>query len=39
MIKLAGPAEKEAINAEHADLIQRLYEHEKKLYLPGVTKK
>lgn len=39
MIKLAGPAEKEAINTEHAELIQRLYAFHQKLYMPGVTKK
>ena len=39
MIKLAGPDEKEAINQEHADLIQRLYEFNNKLVLPGITKR
>ena len=39
MIKLAAPTEKEAINKEQANLIQRLYEHNEKLYLPGVTRR
>ena len=39
MIKLAGPAEKDAINKEHAELIQRLYKYNSKLFLMGVTKK
>ncbi len=37
MIKLAGPAEKQAINEEHAELLRRLYAYNDKLYLKGIT--